>query len=59
MLGTLKWPEFKRLWGTSINNNLKLELTFGNYLLDAVSVGPDNRQACPQSRSSVSEGPWE
>jgi hypothetical protein len=28
MFGTLEWPDFKRLRGTSINNNLKLALTF-------------------------------
>jgi hypothetical protein len=28
MFGTLEWPEFKRLRGTAINNNLKLALTF-------------------------------
>lgn len=28
MFGTLEWPEFNRLRGTAINNNLKLALTF-------------------------------
>jgi hypothetical protein len=41
MLGTLEWPEFKRLWGTSINNNVKLELTFTHIPKDLLIERPD------------------
>jgi hypothetical protein len=28
MFAVREWPEFKRLWGTSVNNNIKLDLKF-------------------------------
>lgn len=42
MFGTFEWPEFKRLWGTSINNNLKLDLTFTHIPKDLLIQRPNH-----------------
>lgn len=41
MFVTREWPEFKRLWGTSVNNNLKLELTFTHIPKDILIERPN------------------
>lgn len=41
MFAVREWPEFKRLWGTSVNNSIKLDLTFVNISEDLVAERPN------------------
>lgn len=41
MFSVQEWPEFKRLWGTSVYNNLKLDLTFIHIPKDLLAERPN------------------